>query len=81
MARHTDVSLETYAAREEQTKLLLLQAATTRCPEQRHRLQERAADLNQPMALGVARRYHGRGVDDDDIDQVALLGLWKAVRA
>jgi hypothetical protein len=38
MARHTDVSLETYAAREEQTKLLLLQAATTRCPEQRHRL-------------------------------------------
>jgi RNA polymerase sigma-B factor len=31
------------------------------------------------MALGVARPYHGRGVDDDDIDQVALLGLWKAV--
>jgi RNA polymerase sigma-B factor len=79
MARQTDVSLETYAAREEQTKLLLVQAATTRCPEQQHRLQERAADLNQPMALGVARRYHGRGVDDDDIDQVALLGLWKAV--
>ena len=79
MARHTDVSLETYAAREEQTKLLLLQADSTRCPDRRHRLQEQAADLNQPMALGVARRYHGRGVDDDDIDQVALLGLWKAV--
>jgi RNA polymerase sigma-B factor len=31
------------------------------------------------MALGVARPYHGRGVDDEDIDQVALLGLWKAV--
>jgi RNA polymerase sigma-B factor len=31
------------------------------------------------MALGVARPYHGRGVDADDIDQVALLGLWKAV--
>ena len=79
MARHTEVSPETYAAREEQTKLLLVQAADSDCPQRRHGLQERAADLNQPMALGVARRYHGRGVDDDDIDQVALLGLWKAV--
>jgi RNA polymerase sigma-B factor len=79
MPRHNDVSLVTYAAREEQTKLLLVQAASSRCPKRRHGLQERAADLNQPMALGVARRYHGRGVDDDDIDQVALLGLWKAV--
>ena len=34
MARHTDVSLETYAAREEQTKLLLAQTEQ-RADEQR----------------------------------------------
>jgi RNA polymerase sigma-B factor len=68
-----------YAAREEQTRQLLVDAAASQSPIRRRRLQERAATLNQPMALGVARPYHGRGVEDEDIDQVALLGLWKAV--
>lgn len=68
-----------YAAREEQTRLLLIEAASAPTPIRKRRLQERAALLNHPMALGVARPYHGRGVEDEDIDQVALLGLWKAV--
>ena len=36
--------------------------------------------LNMTVATDVARRYHGRGIADDDIDQVAFLGLVKAVR-
>ena len=67
-----------YAARDEQTRQLLTEAASA-APIRKRRLQERAAALNHSMALGVARPYHGRGVEDEDIDQVALLGLWKAV--
>ncbi len=37
--------------------------------------------LNLPVAHDVARRYHGRGIPDDDLDQVANVGLVKAVRA
>ncbi|MBM7509366.1 RNA polymerase sigma-B factor [Nocardioides salarius] len=36
--------------------------------------------LNLPVALEIARRYRGRGIADDDLDQVASLGLVKAVR-
>ena len=32
------------------------------------------------VATDVARRYHGRGIAADDLDQVAYLGLVKAVR-
>ncbi|MGW4370728.1 SigB/SigF/SigG family RNA polymerase sigma factor [Nocardia takedensis] len=32
-----------------------------------------------PLAHNIARRFHGRGVDDDDLYQVACLGLVNAV--
>lgn len=79
MAYPTDHSYDRFAEREEHTRELLAEAATTRFPARRQQLREAAVTLNRPMALGVARRYHGRSVEDDDIDQVALLGLWKAV--
>ena len=79
MARHPDPLPDVYAVREEQTQRLLGAAARTPNPDRCRRLREQAAALNQAMALGVARPYHGRGIDDEDIDQVALLGLWKAV--
>ena len=58
-----------YAAREEQTRQLLVEAAAS-APIRKRRLQERAAILNQSMALGIARPYHGRGVEAEDVDQV-----------
>jgi RNA polymerase sigma-B factor len=79
MARHLDPLPDVYAVRDEQTQRLLSAAARTRNPDRCRRLREQAAALNQAMALGVARPYHGRGIDDEDIDQVALLGLWKAI--
>ena len=79
MAHQSDPPYNSYADREEQTRQLLADAASTSCPHRQQQLREEAVELNQPMALGVARPYHGRGIEADDIDQVALLGLWKAV--
>lgn len=36
--------------------------------------------INMVVAREVARRYHGRGLAADDLEQVAYLGLCKAVR-
>ena len=36
--------------------------------------------LNTGVALSVARRYHGRGIDAEDLDQAACLALVQAVR-
>ena len=36
--------------------------------------------LNLGLADGIASRYLGRGIDRDDLVQVARLGLVKAVR-
>lgn len=32
-----------------------------------------------PLALRLARRYKGKGVHDDDVDQTALFGLYRAL--
>lgn len=78
-ARHARADLDPHAAREQRTQHLLREAAAARSASRRDHLRQEAAALNVDMALGVARPYHGRGIDDDDIDQVAYLGLWKAV--
>ena len=43
-------------------------------------LLERVIALNIPVAEAVASRYHQRGLDNDDIDAVARLGLVKAAQ-
>ena len=63
---------------EETARLLRLAAGA---PEsQRGRLQEQVVELNLVVARAVAHRYRGRGVPLDDLEQVAALGLVKAVR-
>lgn len=47
--------------------------------EARERLREEIVALHLPMAKRVAGRYRGRGVPDEDLVQVAALGLVKAV--
>ena len=44
------------------------------------RLEEEIVRLNMPLARDLARRFRGRGIADDDLTQVAHLGLVKAVR-
>lgn len=46
----------------------------------RQSLFEEAVLLNQPMARALAQQYQRRGVDPEDLVQVAMLGLVMAVR-
>jgi len=62
------------------TRSLLSKAALVTVPAARQRLLEEAVLLNQAMAQAVAQQYQRRGVDPEDLVQVAMLGLVKAVR-
>ena len=42
-------------------------------------LRSRAVVLNRVVALAIARRYHHKGVEDDDVNQVAMVGLCLAI--
>jgi RNA polymerase sigma-B factor len=42
-------------------------------------LRGEAVMLNRVLAIAIARRYHHRGVENDDVDQVAMVGLCLAV--
>jgi RNA polymerase sigma-B factor len=58
-----------------------LLASCARCPSlpERRRLQQKAVLINLVLADRIAVRYAGRGVDWDDLVQVARVGLLKAV--
>jgi RNA polymerase sigma-B factor len=66
--------------RAEQTTLLLRFAAEAATPEARARFQERAVEINMPVAAQIAQRYRGRGVASEDLEQVAYLALVKAAQ-
>ena len=59
------------------THELLLEADST--PDPRHQqLLDEVVILNAPVARSIASRYRSKGVDSDDLEQVAYLGLVKA---
>lgn len=59
----------------------LLAQASQHCPEKvRESLQTQVILLNRRVAAGIAARYSQRGIDGDDLRQVAEMGLVKAVR-
>lgn len=57
-----------------------LDEAAHASPLERLRLQNGVVTEYAPMARRLARRYRDRGVESDDLEQVARLGLVKAVR-
>ncbi len=67
------------ALREAATQELLAARAVAKDNDERQRLLEEIVELNLEIARGIARRFRGRGVEDDDLEQVACLGLMKAV--
>ena len=67
------------ARRRVETARLLSRARASR-GDARARYEDDVIRLNMSVAADVARRYHGRGIPADDINQVAFLGLVKAVR-
>src|SRR5206468_2490128 len=66
--------------RAEQTTVLLRTAAEAETPEVRAALQERAVEINMPVAAQIAQRYRSRGVASEDLEQVAYLALVKAAQ-
>ena len=71
---------EDRARREAATRALLEERARCADEAERQRLVEEVVRLNIEIARGIARRFRGRGVEDEDLEQVACLGLMKAVR-
>jgi RNA polymerase sigma-B factor len=66
--------------RSRSTAELLAEASATTDDAERSRLHEEIVRLNMGVAESVAARYRRRGVPDDDLTQVAYLGLVKAVQ-
>jgi RNA polymerase sigma-B factor len=75
-----DASAET-SRHERQALTEAILASRARCPSlrERRRLQQEAVLLNLDIADRIAGRYAGRGVEWDDLVQVARVGLMKAV--
>lgn len=68
------------SVRRAETARLLDEAAHAGSAEERAALHDEVIRLNMQVAGEIARRYHGRGIPGDDLDQVANLGLVKAVQ-
>lgn len=56
-----------------------LRLAAHRRGRARQELLDEAIELNIPVARSIAHQFHNRGEPAEDLDQVALLGLTKAV--
>jgi RNA polymerase sigma-B factor len=67
--------------RQRATRALFEQLAHEKRAAVRHRLRDEVVALNLEYARAMAARYRGRGIDADDLLQVACLGLVKAARA
>jgi RNA polymerase sigma-B factor len=67
--------------RREETARLFARARETADEEQRRALENEIVRINMVVAHDCARRYQGRGIQAEDLDQVAYLGLVKAVQA
>lgn len=81
-ARSASVDTAAPASRVEQqalTESILVRFAGCHDVRERCGLRQQAVLLNLFLADGIAARYVGRGVDWDDLVQVARLGLLKAV--
>lgn len=63
----------------DETEDLLVQAHEIGDADRRRELHHRVIESNRPLALLLARRYAGRGVELDDLEQVAMLALCQAV--
>ena len=62
------------------TRCLLEQASQTHHEHERRRLLDEVVTVNMEVARSISARYRGRGVSDEDLAQVAYVGLVRAAR-
>jgi RNA polymerase sigma-B factor len=67
--------------RDSTTRTLLSRRAAITDDNLRQALLDEAIELNLSIAHSIATRFRGRGVEPEDLDQVAYLGLVKAARS
>ena len=71
--------IESTESRSDATRRLFGERAAA--PEaDRAALEDELVRLNMPLARDLSRRFRGRGIADDDLEQVAYVGLVKAVK-
>lgn len=67
------------SVREVATRDLFSSLGDNADPRSWHRIAEQIAELNLPLCDALAGRYRGRGVDHDDLVQVARMAMWLAI--
>ncbi len=63
-----------------QTRNLISELRTAESKADRNRALERVTMLHLPLARSLAHRYSGKGLDREDLEQVAFLALLKAIQ-
>lgn len=76
---HSTVVPSVQSVREVATGDLFRLIRNTDDPHARQGITDRIAELNLPLCDALAGRYRGRGVDYDDLVQVARMALWLAI--
>jgi len=79
-SHHLDKPVLSRSQRRERTARALASAQSTRSDSRREALLEDAVRLNMTVARDVANRYRNRGIDTDDLHQVAYAALTRAAR-
>ena len=79
MSRGTPVHRPSYDDRDQQSDRLFLRLQSGVEEGTRRRARDELVRLYLPLCTAMAQRYDGRGVEHDDLVQVARLGLVKAI--
>jgi RNA polymerase sigma-B factor len=69
-----------FTERDAQTAALFAQLARTRSPDEAEAIVEQVVHLYLDLCTMMASRYDGRGIEHDDLVQVARLALVKSIR-
>lgn len=64
---------------DERTRELIATFRSSPFEDERHDALERVTVMHMPLARSLAHRYAGRGLDREDLEQVAFLALLKAI--
>lgn len=75
----THPPIDRHSKRRECTQKLFRELGHATSETKRHRIRQQLVEVNMPVAASIARRYSFRGVNHEDIEQIAYVGLIKAV--